>query len=239
MRTDSLYINNLSKSFDGIRLFDQAGVSLSKGTINLLSGSNGSGKTTLFNMICAHQRPDQGEIWFAGKNVNNSSAYEVAKRGMGRLWQSPVVFPNHSVLQNIMVSAAGHPGEHLLGCMTKPAQIRRTEKLAIYKPEDVANNILQQFHLTEKKDQLAGGITLGEKKLLGLAMMKMNNSVLLLLDEPFGNVDPATAHRISDILVYLRETGTTIFMIEHKLGLATPLCDHRFSISTKKIIQDY
>src|SRR5450432_1047962 len=106
-----LHIDNLSKSFGGLKLFNEVNIELQQGSINALFGSNGSGKTTFFNLIGGYEKPDAGKIHFNGLTIKYHSEFEIAKAGIGKMWQEPTVFPNHSLLQNLLVSDKTHPGE--------------------------------------------------------------------------------------------------------------------------------
>jgi ABC-type branched-subunit amino acid transport system ATPase component len=109
-----LHIEKLSKSFGGLKLFNEVNIELQEGSINALFGNNGSGKTTFFNLIGGYEKPDAGKIHFNGLTIKYHNEFEIAKAGIGKMWQEPTVFPNHTVLQNLMVSDKTHPGELFL-----------------------------------------------------------------------------------------------------------------------------
>lgn len=226
-----LNIENLSKSFGGLKLFDEVNISLQQGTINALFGSNGSGKTTFFNLIGGYEKPDAGKIHFNGLTIKYHNEFEIAKAGIGKMWQEPTVFPNHSVLQNLLVSDKTHPGEYFLNYIFRSRSIKIKEAIL----KDKANIILQKFKLGDKGKQLAGSLSLGERKLLSISMLLMNDAQLLLLDEPFSNVNPDTIERISEALKGLRSEGKTVFMIEHKIKFAEAISDNIFMIENYKI----
>jgi ABC-type branched-subunit amino acid transport system ATPase component len=221
-----LHIDNLSKSFGGLKLFDGVDIKLRQGTINSLFGGNGSGKTTFFNMIGGYEKPDAGRIHFNGLTVKFHNESSIARAGIGRMWQDPSVFPNHTVLQNLLVSAKTHPGEYFLNYVFKRASIK-TKEAGL---KEKAHSVLQKFKLGNKADQPAGSLSLGEKKLLSISMLIMNDALLLLLDEPFSSVNPNTIERISEALVEQRKEGKTIFMAE-------AISDHLFKIENHKITQ--
>ena len=228
-----LHIDNLSKSFEGLKLFDEVNIALKQGTINALFGSNGSGKTTFFNLIGGYEIPDSGKIHFNGLTIQFHNEFEVAKAGIGKMWQEPTIFPNHTVLQNLLVSDKSHPGEYFLNYIFRSKLIKRKEA----ELKDKAHSILQKFKLGDKDEQVAGSLSLGEKKLLSISMLLMNDAKLLLLDEPFSNVNPDTVERISEALKGLRSEGKTVFMIEHKIKFAEAISDNTFKIENHKIEQ--
>jgi ABC-type branched-subunit amino acid transport system ATPase component len=231
MSKQILHIENLSKSFGGLKLFNDVCITLHEGTINSLFGNNGSGKTTFFNLIGGYEKPDTGIIHFNGLTIKYHNEYQIVKAGIGKIWQEPIVFPNHTVLQNLLVSDKNNPGEKFLNYFFRYNEIKRIELELTEK----ANCILKQFKLIDKNSQPAGSLSLGEKKLLGIAMLLMNDARLLLLDEPFSNVTQDTIEHISDVLKELRQQGKTIFMIEHKIKYAAAISDYIFKIENYKL----
>lgn len=233
MGEEILRIENLSKSFGGLKLFEGVNLTLERGTINSLFGGNGSGKTTFFNLIGGYEKLDTGEIQFNGLKIKYHDESVIARAGIGRMWQDPSIFPNHTALQNLLVSTKAHPGEYFFSYVFNRKSIRRKESELTEKARD----ILQKFKLGNKADQPAGSLSLGERKLLSISMLLMNDSLLLLLDEPFSGVNPDTIERISEALVGLKGLGKTIFMIEHKLKFAQAISDHQFKIERYKVIR--
>lgn len=226
-----LQIENLSKSFEGLRLFEDVNIALQQGTINSLFGGNGSGKTTFFNLIGGYEKPDAGKIHFNGLTIKYHNEYAIAKAGIGKMWQEPSVFPNHSVLHNLMVSDKTHPGEYFFNYLFRPKSIKKKEN----ELKEKAMSVLQRFKLEDKSEQMAGSLSLGERKLLSISMLLMNDALLLLLDEPFSAIKPDTIERISNALTELRSEGKTIFMIEHKIHFAEAISDRCFKIENYKI----
>lgn len=226
-----LHIDNLSKSFGGLKLFNEVNIELQQGSINALFGGNGSGKTTFFNLIGGYEKPDAGKIHFNGLTIKYHNEFEIAQAGIGKMWQEPTVFPNHTVLQNLLVSDKTHPGENFLNYIFRGKSIKRKET----ELKEKSQSILQKFKLGTKGEQLAGSLSLGERKLLSISMLLMNDARLLLLDEPFSSVNPDTIERISSALNDLRSEGKTVFMIEHKIKFAEAISDNLFKIENCKI----
>lgn len=226
-----LHIENLSKSFGGLKLFDEVNINLQKGTINSLFGSNGSGKTTFFNLISGYEKPDSGKIHFNGMTIKFHNEFAIARAGIGKMWQVPTVFPNHTVLDNLLVSDKTHPGEKFLNYIFNRKSIKKREA----ELNEKAFGILLKFKLAGKEQQIAGSLSLGERKLLSISMLLMNDAHLLLLDEPFSGVNFDTVERISKTLCELRSDGKTIFMIEHKIKFAETISDHLFRIENYEI----
>ncbi len=231
MSNTILEIENVSKSFDGLHLFRETNLTIQRKTINSLFGSNGAGKTTFFNMIAGYIKPTSGRIYFYKEKVDKYNPSSIAYLGLGKMWQTPEVFQNHSVLENLLVSTKDHPGERILNYLFNRKAIYKKEKEA----RDRAYHIIDKIGLQGKGDQKAGSLSFGESKLLSIAMLIMNDAKLLLLDEPFSNVNPRTVEGISNTLIELKNLGHTIFMIEHKVKFAEAISDHCFMINNEQI----
>jgi neutral amino acid transport system ATP-binding protein len=226
-----LIIKDLSKSFEGLKLFDTVNISLPGASINCLFGGNGSGKTTFFNMLGGFVKPDSGSIHFNGSAIKYHSQSTLARIGIAKMWQEPMIFPNHTVLQNLIVCEKKHPGEHLLNYVFYRSRIRKTEN----ELRDKAMRVLARFRLNGRSDDKAGQLSLGERKLLNISMLLMNEAQLLLLDEPFSGVNPDTIDKMSEALLELKYQGKTIFMIEHKINYALRISDNSYKVVNYKI----
>jgi ABC-type branched-subunit amino acid transport system ATPase component len=226
MIKEILYVNNLSKSYDGLKLFNQVSFSLEPGTINSLFGRNGSGKTTLFNIIGGYDKPDSGIILFKGRPIKYTNKYSMARLGVGKMWQEPLVFPNHTVVQNLIVCDKTHPGEAFFNYFFNLNSII-TREIGLKKK---SLDLINKLKIGNKAFYKAGSLSLGERKILGLLMLVMNDSELLLLDEPFSGINTTTIDKISEILLELKSNGKTIFIIEHKMKCAEAISDHLFRI---------
>lgn len=229
-----LQVKNIEKSFDGIKLFDNLSFHLDKGTITALFGENGSGKTTLFNIITGFIKSERGEILYNhNSNIFNYSSSEISKLGIGRVWQRPRIFKNLSLQENLLISSNSHSGEILLNYFSNYAKIKKDEKLLLEK----AMYLLEDVGLTEVSDKSAGELSFGQQKLLSIAMLLMNNSELLLLDEPFSGIHSKMIEHISELFITLKNQGKTIYIIEHNHSKAEDICDVIHFLAEGKISQ--
>jgi len=225
-----LDIQDLSKSFDGLNLFYEASFSLEGRSLNSLFGGNGTGKTTLFNMITGFDNPDSGSITFLGENVFNYKSYQLAQMGIGKLWQNPTIFPNHTLLENLLISNKNNRSESFFGFLNiGDKSINDRQFLG------VAESVLRKLGLFEKRNVLAGSISYGQTKLLGLGMLLCNKPSLYLLDEPFSNIGTKTIDVMCESLRDVAKQGGTILMIEHKTTIAKSLSDNIYRIDNHKI----
>jgi ABC-type branched-subunit amino acid transport system ATPase component len=210
-----LEVQNLFKEFDGIKAVEGLSLEVKENSILSIVGPNGSGKTTLFNLITGFSRADKGKIIFGGKDITFLSPYKIARLGIGRTFQNIRLFPQISVLDNIMLALKYEKGENFFHSLFQTKRMKREEMENLKKAEE----ILKFVGLLEKKEELAENLSHGQRKLLELARVLALDPKLLLLDEPFAGVFPETRKRIVDLFRTLKEQGKTIVFIEHNINL--------------------
>ncbi|MEA2954757.1 MAG: branched-chain amino acid transport system ATP-binding protein [Alphaproteobacteria bacterium] len=205
--TALLSIDGVSKRFRGLLAVDNASFRVMQGSIFAVIGPNGAGKTTLFNIIAGVLTPDQGSIIFAGQRIDGLRPDEICRRGIGRTFQLVRPFPALSVEDNVIVGAMLHRPD-------LPAA--RTH----------AHEVLRRLDLFGKRDQLAAGLTLPDRKRLEVARALATDPKLLLLDEVMAGLRPAETDRMVAILTALnRESGLTILLIEHVMRAVMALAE--------------
>jgi ABC-type branched-subunit amino acid transport system ATPase component len=226
-----LEIRNIRKSFDGLKVLDDVSFALSAGAITSLFGENGSGKTTLFHIISGFLKADSGDVVFNGKSVTGHSAVEIARHGIGRVWQNPRIFRNLSVLNNLILPFRNHPGEKILNYFIRPKAIFAEEKVL----KERAKAIAEEVNLTGKLGKTAGSLSLGQQKLLSTGMLLMSDAALLLMDEPFAGINSQMVEHISEVLLNLKMQGKTICLIEHNRKKAEAISDKTITIVKGRI----
>jgi branched-chain amino acid transport system ATP-binding protein len=235
-----LIINNISKSFGGLKVLDQVSLKLERSRIFAIIGPNGAGKTTLFNLITNIVPKDktlQPEISAASRygvffhknapiDITYKKTYEIAQLGIGRTFQNNRVFSNMSVLENVLIGKR-IPSMETPISMIGPWRIQETGpkgaiKLGRLKVEKMltekAESLLELVGLTDLKTKKAEEISYGQQKLLSIARVLMSDALLLLLDEPTAGVSQIYAERIWELFDRLSSRdGKTILFIEHDL----------------------
>ena len=212
---------NMAKSFGGLRAVDNCSFTVTRGSITGLIGPNGAGKSTAANLITGFIRADSGSILFDGKDIAHLPVHSIARRGLTRTFQITRELERMTVTENMMAAPHNQLGESFWpGLLGLPA-VRRQEDENLVR----ALKLLQDFDLYHLRDEYAGNLSGGQRRLLELARVVMTQPRLLLLDEPFAGINPVLASRLSDYIEALcKEKGITFLIIEHNLAMVERLC---------------
>lgn len=234
-----LTADNVVRRFGGMTAVDVDHVEVQRGAITALIGPNGAGKTTFFNLLTGFDRPtpasgrERANWSFNGKSFSRTSATKVARSGMIRTFQLTKALTRMSVLDNMLVGAANQPGENLFVGLVKPLWAKR-ERENIERAED----LLRRFKLDAKRDDMAGGLSGGQKKLLEMARALMSNPSMIMLDEPMAGVNPALTQSLLEHIETLRDEGTTVLFVEHDMHMVRHISDWVIVMAQGKIIAE-
>ncbi len=209
-----LQVQNLVKEFDGIKAADDIVFEVEENLICGLVGPNGSGKTTIFNLICGYLKPDRGKIFFDGREITSLRPHKISQLGIGRTFQNIRLFPQISVLDNVMLGFKYDKGEKFSSALFQTKRMKQEEKQNLLKAEE----ILKFAGLMEKKEEPAENLSHGQRKLLELARILALEPALFLLDEPFAGLFPETKRTMLNLIRNLKEQGKTILFIEHDMN---------------------
>jgi ABC-type branched-subunit amino acid transport system ATPase component len=217
-----------------VRAVNGASIDVDRGTITGLIGPNGAGKSTALAIIAGELKPTSGTVTFDGVDVTGMPAYKRARRGLIRTFQLSGDFPKLTALENVLAAAPGQHGESYGGALFAQRRWKRQQECLV----DEARGLLERFELSEKESDYAANLSGGQKRLLQLARAIMAKPALLLLDEPMAGVNPAIARRIEQHLVELRDSGLTILLVEHELGVVERLCDKTIVMAEGRVISE-
>lgn len=201
-----LYLEDITVSFDGFKAIDNLNLYIEDGELRCIIGPNGAGKTTLMDIITGQTRPDYGKAWF-GRDINllKLSEPEIAQAGIGRKFQKPTVFENHSVFENLELAMAGN--KRVLSTLF--AKLSGEE-------QDRINEILELIGLKEQAQKRAGSLSHGQKQWLEIGMLLMQNPKLLLVDEPVAGMTHQEMERTAELLTSLAGRRS-IIVVEHDM----------------------
>ncbi len=217
-----LSVERVSKAFGGLMAVNDLSLQVTPRTITGLIGPNAAGKTTLFNLIAGMYKPDNGAIYYGGQRIDGLPPHKVFHRGICRTFQITRELKLMTVLENLMLVPSGQAGENLLHTWLQPWRVRTQER----ELKEKALEVLRFVNLIDLRDEYAGNLSAGQKKLLELARTMMANPQLILLDEPGAGVNPTLLNRLVEYIQRLAfEQGVTIFLIEHDMDLVMNTCD--------------
>lgn len=216
-----LEIDNVSRTFEGITALGGFSCAVREGEILGLIGPNGAGKTTLFNVITGFVAPNVGTVVFRGINLVGLPPHRIVHTGIARTFQDLRLIRRMTVLDNVLLSFRGQPGEHLYNLFFrwKLSSGKEAEN------REVACSLLESADLLKGADNMAEALSYGEQKLLSLACCLALDADLLLLDEPVAGIAPAMAQNILSIIRGLPGQGKSVILIEHDLDVVTQVCD--------------
>ncbi len=216
-----LEIKNVHKSFGALNVINDCSLEVAQGTITGLIGPNGAGKTTLFNLVAGAFPADRGEILYAGDPINLCTPESLFKRGLLRTFQIAQEFSHLTALENLMMVPMNQPGENIINTWFKPGEVRAVETEICQK----ANDVIDFLKLGHIKNELAGNLSGGQKKLLELGRTMMVDARLVLLDEVAAGVNRTLLKDLLENILRLnRELGYTFFVIEHDMDMIAELC---------------
>jgi len=204
-----LKVKGVSKHFGGLAAISGLSFELARGDVLGVIGPNGAGKTTLLNLITGYSAPSEGSILFEGKELRGLAPYQICRMGVARTFQIVRPFGEMTVGDNVMTGALFASNQRI---STQEASLR-------------ADQSLDMVGLLDKRQALASELTIGEKKKLELARALATKSKLLLLDEVMSGLTGSEIDAVMDIVERVADSGVTILMIEHLVGVILALSD--------------
>lgn len=221
MDTSLLSVRNVSKHFGGIAALHQVSFEIHPGQIKGLIGPNGAGKTTLFNLVSGVFRPNSGEIQYRDHDIGHLPSHQIAHLGLARTFQNVRLFPNLTVLQNVMVGSAARFKPNIMAAALRLPQLERQESEC----RDQAEHLLEFVGLKEYAQQSAAALPFGQQRLLEIARALATRPQLLLLDEPAAGLSVPERATLVKLIKEIQSRGITMLLVEHDMGLVMKVCD--------------
>ncbi len=216
-----LEVESLSKHFFGYPALDNVSLKVEEGELLGIIGPNGSGKTTLFNCVSGVLDPSGGHVRFQGEDITGFSADKVFQRGLARTFQLIQVFPDMTVLENMLMAAQEREGT-MIGRL-----LSREPKSARERAHELLDYLCIDFlHLN-----LASNLSYGQQKLLDFGMALMSKPDVILLDEPLAGVNPTMIQNMVGHIKDLNAKGNTFIVIEHNMEVVMSLCQRIIVLS--------
>ena len=225
--------SSITRTFGGLKAVEVDHIEIQRGVITALIGPNGAGKTTLFNLLTGFDEPDSGEWSFNGRSLQNVPAYKVARFGMVRTFQLTKVLAKLTVIENMRLGATGQRGEKFWSAafswLWKGQEQENTAR---------ADDLLRRFKLDAKREDFAGSLSGGQRKLLEMARALMVDPELIMLDEPMAGVNPALKQSLLGHVQSLRDEGRTVLFVEHDMDMVRHISDWVIVMAQGKIVAE-
>jgi neutral amino acid transport system ATP-binding protein len=233
-KADSILVaDSVRRRFGGLTAVDVHHLEIQRGAITALIGPNGAGKTTFFNLLTGFDRPNSGRWAFDGEDLTGLSAHIIARRGMVRTFQLTKALARLRVIDNMKLGGTDQTGENFFRALVK--SFWRDEESEL---DRRADELLQRFNLAHMRNEFAGELSGGQRKLLEMARALMARPRLIMLDEPMAGVNPALAQTIIRHVQELRDDGLTVVFVEHDMDVVREISNWVVVMSEGEIVAE-
>lgn len=234
MQNSILNLESLRKIFGGVVAVDNLSLSFNKGEVTSLIGPNGAGKTTVFNLITGFLKPTSGKINFNGTELNHKKPHVIAAMGIGRTFQNVQVFPNMTVLENVMVGRHLRSRSGMIFSSILPPMLRREEN----RIRNSAKERLALLGLDQYSNLPAGSLPLGNQRMLEIARALALEPTLLFLDEPASGLNARETMIMGGLIQKIKSMNITVVLVEHDMELVMDISDKVAVINFGKLIAE-
>jgi neutral amino acid transport system ATP-binding protein len=215
-----LVADSVTRRFGGLMAVNVDHFEIQRGSITALIGPNGAGKTTFFNVLTGFDHANTGTWSFDGEDITGLVGHRVARRGMVRTFQLTKALSRLTVIENMKLGATDQVGENFFRALLRPVWRKQEQEI-----EERAERLLERFNLAHMRNEFAGTLSGGQRKLLEMARALMVQPQLVMLDEPMAGVNPALAQSIIGHVEGLRDEGLTVLFIEHDMDVVRTISD--------------
>jgi branched-chain amino acid transport system ATP-binding protein len=230
----ALTIEHITVHFGGLVAISDMNFVVNEGEVVSLIGPNGAGKTTAFNVITGFLQPNHGHVRYRGASLNNLKPHEVTSLGLARTFQRTSVFQSVSVFENVMIGLHRRGRSRLWDTLLALPRERASES----ELNERAGEILALVGIERRSRELAGSLSYGDQRLLGVALALATDPSMLLLDEPVSGMNATETARFMRLLARLHELGVTILLVEHDMPMVMGVSDRIVVLNYGKIIAE-
>ena len=216
-----LVLKEITKNFEGLLAVNGLSITVSEGEIFGLIGPNGAGKSTVFNLISGVLKPTRGRIKFNNEDITNMRPDIVAKKGLVRTFQSNVLFPKFTVMENILVGCHLQNSVGVLADLLNIKSVTDKRKDLFKRAEDISEFV----GLEKYQKELAKNLAHGHQRILGIAIGLAANPKLIMLDEPVTGMTNEEKIEMMKLIKKIRKNGTTVLLVEHNMRVIMGICD--------------
>jgi len=232
--TPELSVEHISVTFGGLVAIADLNFTVAKGETVGLIGSNGAGKTTAFNVITGFQRPTEGIVRFRERPITGLKPHQVASLGLVRTFQRTSVFPNNTVLENVLIGLHRSGRSTFWGTLLAWPGVATAERAMTERAWEILNLV----GIERRASELGGALPYGDQRLLGVALALAANPSMLLLDEPVSGMNAVETARFVRLLEAIRGLGITILLVEHDMPLVMGVCDRVVVLNQGRVIAE-
>ena len=229
-----LKIEGLTKYFGGLSAVNNVDITMNPGDLLGLIGPNGAGKTTFFNLVTGYLRPTKGRVIFEGTDITGKKPHKVAAKGIVRTFQQTNIFPDYTVLDNVILACHLKPGVNFWETVLHTPGGRRKEADILKR----SHEILELVGLEHMANDVSGSLAHGHKRILGIAIALASEPKLLLLDEPLSGMNAEEVTEAMELIGRISQSGMTILLIEHNMRAAMSLSKRIVVLSFGKKIAE-
>lgn len=223
----------IERRFGGVVAVDVAHVEFQRDQITALIGPNGAGKTTLFNVLTGFDQPNAGEWSFNGRSLKGAASHKVARMGMVRTFQLTKSLTKMKVIENMRLGAPHQRGEHFFPSLIKGIWSDQEDEITAR-----ADELLERFQLDHMREEFAGSLSGGQRKLLEMARALMGSPELIMLDEPMAGVNPALTQSLLGHVKGLRDEGMSVVFVEHDMDVVADIADWVVVMAEGRVIAE-
>ena len=225
--------SNVRRAFGGLVAVNVDHLEIERGIITGLIGPNGAGKTTFFNLMTGFDQPDTGEWELDGVSIVHMPAHKFARMGVVRTFQLTKALSKLTVIDNMKLGARNQIGENIFRALIPPLWHSQDTEI-----EDRADVLLERFKLDHMRNEFAGTLSGGQRKLLEMARALMTDPKLIMLDEPMAGVNPALTQSLLEHVKELRNEGRTVIFVEHDMDVVRDISDWVVVMAEGEIIAE-